>query len=189
MTSGEALVPVHVDFLLEARDLFRVNLGLAAFRILLGLGISLALVSGIVIFFLIIDEKLILLQTSPLFVGFPLLGVGGQILRLHSTCRKYVRGMSLPQRRHHFLFLKDSGGFDLAVGESSAHISWNDVLKVVEKRNYLLIYLNKFDACVIPKRAIRFEDLSALQSVLSAKLASRSPLVRLASAAKPHNYC
>jgi len=176
MISGEALVPVHVDFLLEARDLFRVNIGLAAFRILLGLGISLALVSGLVIFFLIIDEKLILLQTSPLFVGFPLLGVGGQILRLHSTCRKYVRGMSLPQRRHHFLFLKDSGGFDLAAGESSAHISWNDVPKVVEKRNYFLIYLNKFDACVIPKRAIRFEDLSALQSILSAKLAPRSPL-------------
>jgi hypothetical protein len=34
MTSREALVPVHVDFLLEANDLFRVNLGLAAFRIL-----------------------------------------------------------------------------------------------------------------------------------------------------------
>jgi len=170
MTSGEALVPVHVDFLLDAKDLFRVNLGLATFRILLGLGFSLALVSGLVTFFLILDEKVILLQTSPLFVGFPLFAVGGQILRLHSTCRRYVRGMSLPQRRHHFLFLKGSSGFDLAAGESSAHISWNDVPKVVEKRNYFLIYLNKFDACIIPKRAIRVEDFNAVKGILSAKL-------------------
>jgi len=174
MTSSEALVPVQVDFLLEARDLFRVSLGLAAFRILLGLGVSVAFVSGLVIFFLILDEKLILLQTSPLFVGFPLLGVGGQILRLHSNCRRYLRGMSLPQRRHRFLFLEGSGGFDLAAGESSAHISWNDVPKVVEKRNYFLIYLNKFDACMIPKREIRVEDFSALQNILSAKLTSRA---------------
>jgi len=133
-------------------------------------------VSGLVIFFLILDEKVILLQTSPLFVGFPLFAVGGQILRLHSTCRRYVRGMSLPQRRHHFLFLKDSSGFDLAAGESSAHVSWNDVPKVVEKRNYFLIYLNKFDACIIPKRAIRAEEFNVVKSILSAKLTPRAAL-------------
>jgi hypothetical protein len=176
MTSDETLVPVHVDFLLETNDLFRVNLGLAAFRILLGLGFSVALVSGLIIFFLMLDEKLILLQTSPLFVGFPLLAVGGQILRLHAICRRYVRGMSSAQRRHHFRFLKNSGGFDLAAGESSAHISWTDVSKVVEKRNYFLIYLNKFDACVVPKKAIRVEDFSELHNILSPKLTPRATL-------------
>lgn len=65
---------IHVDFSITTRDLFRANLALSKFRLILGLGFSLLLISGLVVFFLMIDEQLILLETSPLFVGVPLLG-------------------------------------------------------------------------------------------------------------------
>ncbi|HEX3142604.1 MAG TPA: hypothetical protein VHQ64_01445, partial [Pyrinomonadaceae bacterium] len=81
---------VRFEYTTNAGDLFRASVGLAQFRILLGLSFSLTLIGGLVTFFLAIDEKQILLQTSPLFIGIPLLAVGGQLLRLHAASRKYV---------------------------------------------------------------------------------------------------
>lgn len=168
---------LRIDFSIDARDLFRASLDMAKLRLLFGLGFSLTLITGLVIFFVIIDEKLILLQTSPLFIGVPLLAVGGQVLRLHAVCRKYVSGLSPSRRRVHYTFNHAADSYEVASGESTSRISWNDVLKAVEKRKYFLIFLNKFEIQLIPKTAIqRAEEAALLRQILIAKLDLRAKL-------------
>jgi type IV secretory pathway VirB3-like protein len=168
---------LQIEFSIDARDLFRASIDMAKLRLLLGLGISLALITGLFIFFVIIDEKLILLQTSPLFIGIPLLAVGGRILRMHAVCRKYVSGLSSLQRRMRYTFHYGADSYEVASGESSSRISWNDVLKAVEKRKYFLIYFNKFEMQLIPKTAIQGTVQAALlRQLLLAKLGSRAKL-------------
>src|SRR5436309_10073899 len=142
--SSESVSSIHIDFSVEARDLFRASIDMAKLRLLLGLGFSLALITGLVIFFVTIDEKLILLQTSPLFIGIPLLAVGGQVLRMHAACRKYVCSLSPSQRRMRYWFSEAADSYDVASGDSTGRISWNDVLKVVETQKYILIFRIKF---------------------------------------------
>jgi YcxB-like protein len=169
--------PIQIDFLVDARDLFRASIDVAKHRLLLGLGFSLALVTGLVIFFVIIDEKVILLQTSPLFIGLPLVAIGGQVLRMHAVCRKYVSSLSPSQRRMHYRFSDDAENYEVASGESTGRVSWNDVLKVVERPGYFLIFLNKFDVRLIPKKAIQpAEQAARLRRILVAKLGVRAKL-------------
>ena len=176
--SNEDNTAIHIDFSVDARDLFRANIGLAKIRLLLGLGFSLALVTGLVIFFVIIDEKVILVQTSPLFIGLSLAAVGGQVLRMRAVCRKYVSNLSSSQRRIHYLFSPDADGYEVASGDSTGHISWNDVRKVVEKPKYFLIFLNKFDVSLIPRKAIQpAEQAALLRKILVAKLGVRARLM------------
>lgn len=174
--SSERGASIQIDFSIDARELFRAAIDLAKLRLLLGLGFSLMLVSGLVIFFLMIDEKKILLQTSPLFVGLPLVAVGGQVLRMHATCRRYVSSLSMSQRRMQYVFSDAADGYDLISGDSSARISWNDVLKVVEKKRYFLIFLNKFDVRLIPKAAIQPAQNAVLRQILIGKLGARADL-------------
>ena len=169
---------VQIDLLANAGDLFRASLDLAKARLLLGLGFSITLVAGLIIIFLIIDEKVILVQTSPLFIGLPLVAVGGQLLRMHATCRKYVSSLSPSQRRMRYLFYEDADAYDVASGDSVGHISWNDVFKVVERQKYFLIFLNKFDVSLIPKKAIQpAEHAALLRKLLVAKLGVRAKLI------------
>ena len=168
---------IQIDFLVDARDLFRANIDLAKLRLLLGLGLVLALVTGLVIFFVIIDEKVTLIQTSPLFIGLPLVAIGGQVLRIHAVCRKYVSSLSSSQRRMRYQFSDDADNYEVASGDSTACISWNDVLKVVERPGYFLIFLNKFDVRLIPKEAIQpAEQAARLRRILIAKLGVRAKL-------------
>ena len=169
---------VRLEYRVQARDLFRASVGLAKFRILLGLGIGSILIAGLVMFFIRIDEKLILLQTSPLFIGFPLLAVGGQILRLHAASRKYVSSLSASQRLNRFMFSDATDGIDVASGDSTAHIAWNDIQKITEKRHNLLVFLNQYDIRLIPKAAVQdFNQLETLRTIVRLKLGSRAKLL------------
>lgn len=173
---------VAVDFRIETRDLFRVNLGLTRLRIFLGAAISLLMISALVIFFLMLDEEKVLLQTSPLFIGFPLLAVGGQILRLHAVCRKYVRSLSESQRTVRYVFDDLADGMEITSGKSSSHIAWSDVWKVVEKSKYFLIFVTKFEMISIPKAAFASsQQVKDLRHVLTAVLAAPRHLVVLKS--------
>ena len=129
--------PIHFDFEINQRDLFRMNLDLAKWRIVTGLVVAAIPIVGLSYFFVLIDEKKILLQLSPLFIGLPLATVGGQVLRLHAICRKFVAGLPDSQRRVHYLFQAETDGYDVTYGESFSHVAWNDVLKAIEKPAYL----------------------------------------------------
>ena len=135
---------VHVDFEITRRDTFRVNLELAKWRILIGLLVAAVPIVGLSYFFLLIDEGTMLLQLSPLFIAMPLAAVGGQVLRLHAACRKYVSALPESQRRVQYLFQAETDGYDLTYGDSFSHVAWTDVLKAIEKPAYFVIYLNRF---------------------------------------------
>lgn len=170
---------VYVDFSMETRDLFRANLSLARVRLILGLAFSICLISGIALLFLAIDEKAILLETSPLFIGLPLVAVGGQILRLHAACRKYVAGLTESQRRVQYTFYEHGDGYDMTSGESFSHISWKDVLRIVEQPHSLQIHLSKYDIQIIPKRGFhQARDLNVLRGMLLSSIGARSQLLK-----------
>ena len=62
---------VVVNFEIDHRDLFRANLELTKWRFLLGIIVVAVLSCGVIYFFLLIGERDILLETSPLFIGLP----------------------------------------------------------------------------------------------------------------------
>jgi hypothetical protein len=178
MTSPTDNIAIDLEFIVEPADLFRASLRLAKTRIIVGLAVSLALVFGLVTFFLIIDEQKILLQTSPLFVGLPLLAVGGQVLRLHASCRQYVHSLSASQRRVRYSFSDQADGFRVASGESFSQISWNEVRKAVEDPKRFMLSQTKFDIHLVPKSA--FRDANAIRlfrQILLTKLANRAHLL------------
>jgi hypothetical protein len=165
---------VLVNFQIDHRDIFRVSMELAKWRFLVGIIIIATLVFCLVYFFLLIGEQEILLKTSPLFIGVPLVGFGGQILRLHASARKYVSALSESQRQLQFMFDSTSGGYDLIRGASSSHIVWIDVLKVVEKPAYFLVYLNRFEVGILPKRGFRPIDIPAFRDIVRSRLGVRA---------------
>jgi hypothetical protein len=170
---------IHLDFSIESKDMFRANLRLAKWRLLVGLAFTVFLISGLVLLFIVIDERTILLQTSPLFIGLPLVAVGGQVLRLHAICRKYVAGLTETQRRTQYAFYEDGDGYDVISGESFAHISWQDVLKITELRDSFQIHLNKYHIRIIPKRGFhQASDIEALRRVLVSAIDARAHLLK-----------
>jgi hypothetical protein len=169
---------VYVDFSIETRDLFRANIFLARFRLMLGLGFSLCLISGLVLIFVAIDETSFLWETSPLFIAMPLVAVGGQVLRMHAICRKSIGALTEAQRRIQYLFYDRGDGFDVSSGESFGHISWSDVLRVVEQRDSFQIYLSKYDVRIIPKRGFHQPgDIPRLRALLSSSSGGKSELL------------
>jgi len=169
--SSKKVMAIQVDFEVNRRDLFRANLDLAKWRLLLGLAVAAVPIVGLSYFFILIDEKTILLQLSPLFIGLPLASVGGQILRLHAFCRKFVAGLPDSQRRVQYLFQAEADGYDLTYGHSSSHVAWQDVLKAAEKPDYFVVWLNRYEAGIIPKRGFhRPAEIPEFRSILSAKL-------------------
>jgi len=170
---------IYVDFTIESRDLFRANLSLARTRLILGFAFSICLISGLVLLFIVIDEKAILLQTSPLFIGLPLVAVGGQILRLHAACRKYVTGLTEAQRRMQYTFYEHGDGYDVTSGESFGHVSWKDVQKIVEQPHSLQIHLTRYDIRIIPKRGFHQPwDIDVLRGLLLSSINTRAQLLK-----------
>jgi hypothetical protein len=168
---------VHIDFFLERQDLFKASLQMAKRRLLIGIGIVALFSAGVIYFFVLIDEVGILLQLSPLFIGFPIMGVAGQVLRLHAICRKYFSSLSESQRRIHYMFAGNAEGYDLQHGDSFSHIAWTDVSKVVELPVRFLNYLNPYTAYVIPKRGFHQDsDISLFKSIVRSKLGNKAML-------------
>jgi hypothetical protein len=177
--SNRSDAAVYVDFVVEPRDYFRAGLELAKLRIILSVVVVLAFMIGISYFFTLIDEQTILLQTSPLFLGMPVVAVVGQLLRIHATTRKYISALGESKRRVGFMFQANSGGYDVVWGQSFSHVGWDDVEKVIEKGAYFFVYLNRIDVAAIPKRHFRSpSDISSLRSILEAQLGKRARMLK-----------
>ena len=168
---------VHIDFSLERRDLFQASLQMGRRRLLVGIGIVSVFTAGLIYFFASIDELGILLQTSPLFIGLPIMGVVGQLLRIHATCRKYFTSLSEAQRRIHYMFTSNADGYDVQHGNSFSHIAWSDVSRAVELPLYFIIYFNPYDACMIPKKGFHQDsDIPRFKSLVRSKLSNKAKL-------------
>jgi len=172
------ITTIHVDYEINRRDLFEVNLDLAKWRLVVGLLVAAIPIAGLSYLFILIDEGKTLLQLSPLFIGAPLMAVGGQVLRLHAACRKFVSALPASQRRFQYLFQSEGDGYDLTYGDSFSHIAWKDVLKAIEKPAYFVFYLNRFEARIVPKAGFHLPaDIPVLRSILSAKLGTKAKLL------------
>ena len=172
---NRAYTSVHVDFEINCRDCFRVNLALAKWRIIIGLAVACVPIVVLGYFFLLIDEAKLFLQLSPLFVALPLFAVVGQILRLHAACRKYISGLPPSQRQFHYLFQTESDGYDVTCSGSFGHVAWGDVLKAIEKPAYFLLYLNRYDTSLVLKSGFHVaSDINVLRSILCAQLGARA---------------
>ena len=119
-----------------------------------------------------------LLELSPLFIGLPIMGVAGQVLRLHAACRKYFTGLPESQRGAQYMFPANGDGYDVMWGGSFSHIQWPDLLRVVEKSNYFLIFPNRFDATILPKRGFHeHSDIPRFRQILRAALGDKAKLL------------
>ena len=167
---------VLVDFEIDRRDLFRASMELAKWRFLVGVILVLALVLPLGYFFIVIGEQNILLQTSPLFIGMPLIALGGPVLRLHANSRKYISALSASQRQLQYMFQSRGDGYDCVTGGSFSHTAWPDVMQVVEKPGYFLIYLNRFEVSVLPKRGFQTADIPIFRSIVRSKLGPQAKL-------------
>ena len=164
---------VHLNVELEVRDLFRASLDVAKRRLVVAVAIFAVLCAGLIYFFSIIDEQKIGLELSPLFVGFPLMAIVGQILRLRVACKKVLSDKPTVQ----YMFQDQSGGYDVNWGKSFAHVSWENVHKVVEKPTYFRIDLDKVTAAVIPKRAFhQGSEIVIFRDILRSRLNARAQL-------------
>jgi hypothetical protein len=169
---------VHVDFEVNPRDLFRVNLDLAKWRLIASFFVVSIPVLGLGYLFLLIDESEMLLELSPLIIGVPIVAAVGQILRLHATCRRFVATLPASQRRFHYLFQAETDGYDLTYGESFSHVAWKDVFKVIEKPAYFVFYLNSYQPRIVPKQGFHLrEDIPMLRSILRANLGSKARIL------------
>lgn len=165
---------VLVDFVIDRRDLFRANMELSRWRFLIAIIVVLALVLPLGYFFILIGEQKILLQTSPLFIGVPLIALTGQVLRLHAIARKYVSGLSESQRHRQYMFRSAGDGYDSAFGESFSHTAWADVMQIVEKPEYFLIYKNRFQVGALPKRGFQAADIPVFRNIVRSRLGRRA---------------
>lgn len=176
MTSND-LSTIRIEFEVKHHEIFRMNLDLAKWRILLGLALAAVPIVSLTYFFVLIGETKILLQLSPLFIGLPLVAVGGQVLRLHAQCRKFVAGLPDAQRRVEYIFPPEGDGYDRKFGHSFSYVAWQDLLRVNEKPGHFVFYLNRFEAGFVPKHAFhRSSDIPILRSILAAKLGVRARL-------------
>ena len=172
---------IHIDQQLTARDLFRVSLELSKVRLLIGGAIVMLVIGATVWFFRLIGEGFFLLELSPLFIGFPLLGLGGQVLRLHATCRKYFRKLPESHRRIQYHFQEDSDGYDVIYGDNFSHCVWKDVSRVIEKRDYFIFSKNELENWMILKKGFHQPaDITLFRQIVSQKLGSRAKLLAAA---------
>jgi len=173
-TSG---APVYIDFSLERGDLFRANLHMIENHLLMGIVILSLYSAGVVYMFVFLDELGMLVRLSPLFIGFPIMAVAGQVLRVHATCRKYFQSLPESQRRVSFMFTSNADGYDRQNGASFSHIAWSDVLKVVEQSVFFLIYFNRYQAHIIPKRGFHQDsDIPRFKSIVRSELGHKAML-------------
>jgi hypothetical protein len=168
---------LQIDVILDARDLFRASLEAARARIVVAILVCALVIAGVVYLFTSIGEGEMLLRLSPLFIGFPLLGVAGQLLRLHAACRKYVKGLSETQRNLHYIFRDGADGFEVIAGSDFAHFGWENVPRVNERPRHFLIYLNKFEGRLLPKRGMSREDVRLLRELLTNGLGANARLL------------
>jgi hypothetical protein len=168
---------IHVDFEITRHDLFTVNLNLVKWRLAVGVFIAIALILGLLYFFWLIGETPMFLQLSALFIGFPLLAVGGQLLRLRAECRRLINSMPEQQRRIQIEFQSGIDGFDVHSGASFSHIAWQDVTQVKELTDYFLIELNRYRQQIVPKRGFHQpSDIAVFRGLASTQLGAKTKL-------------
>ena len=142
---------LHVDASIALSDYFHAYLDVVKIKVIVACLIVAAVIVSLGYFFILIGEQTILLQLSPLFFGLPIVGIVGQILRIHASYRKYLRDLSQSEKEVHYIFREHSDGFDIVSGKNFAHVAWESVRRVIERRRYFRFVLGGRESLIIPK--------------------------------------
>jgi len=173
----ERILRLHVN--LELRDYFRYYLDSIKRKLLIAGIIYAVVTAGFVYFFALIGESLTLLETSPLFVGFPAVAIIGQLLRAHASHRKYLASLSEEEKSLDLVFRDPGNGYDVVTGDNFYHVGWRSVRRVVEKPCYFQFCFNKYESFVIHKRFLRYDsEQDVLRQILRLGVVSKAQLLR-----------
>lgn len=165
---------VSAQYELDHGLMFRAYLDLAKWRIAVAILVISLLIGSLIYFFVLIGEQEILWQTSPLFIGVPIIGVVGQLLRLHAASRKYVSSLLPSQRVIRYAFRAGADSYEVSLGESYSSIAWSDQLKAMEKSGYFMLFHNRYEFGIVPKSAFEPHGVSAFRQILRAKMGGRA---------------
>ena len=165
---------VTAEYELDHSLMFRASLALAKWRLVVAVLIMSLLIGSLIYFFVLIGEQQILWQTSPLFIGLPIMGVAGQLLRLHAASRKYVSSLPPSQRVIRYVFRVEADSYEVYFGESYSLVAWSDQLKALEKSGYFMLFHNRYDFGIIPKSAFEPYGLPIFRQIIRSKMGDRA---------------
>jgi len=173
----ERILRLHVN--LELRDYFRYYLESIKRKLLIAGIIYAVVTAGFIYFFALIGESLTLLETSPLFIGFPAVAIIGQLLRTHASYRKYLASLSEEEESLDLVFRDPGNGYDVVTGDNFYHVGWSSVRSFVEKPRYFQFCFNKYQSFIIPKRFFRDDsEQDLLRQILRLRVGSKAKLLR-----------
>lgn len=169
---------LHIDASIELSDYFRAYFDANRVKLIIASVICAAVIAGFTYLFILIDEQEILLKLSPLFFGFPLIALIGQVLRVHASYRKYIADLSEAEKQIHYLFDENGDGFDMIRGNNFNHVAWESVRNVIERPEYFRFVLGKYESLIIPKRFIIDKaDVGLMREIILSRLGHRAKLL------------
>ena len=170
---------VHVDATIELKDYFHAYFDAAKTKLIVACVIVAIVIVAFSYFFILIGERAILWELSPLFFGLPIVAIVGQFLRIHASYRKYLADLSESEKNVHYMFHENGDGFDIVRGKNFGHIAWESVRRVVERPRYFRFVLANPDSLIISKRFLRHgSDEQVMREILVSNLGSKAKLLR-----------
>ena len=169
---------VQIDATIELREYFRAYLDASKIRLVIGCLIVLTFIAALSYFFLLIGERQILLELSPLFVGLPLVGIAGQLLRIHASYRKYLADLTDAEKKVSYIFREQADGFEIVSGKNFTHLSWDTVRAVNERSRYFRFVLNRYQSLIVSKKFLRSQDEALLmREIIRSHVGDRAQLL------------
>ena len=170
---------VQVDGTIDLKDYFHAYFDAAKTKLIIASLAVVLLIAGLTYFFLLIGEREILWQLSPLFFGVPIVAIVGQFLRVHASYRKYIKDLSESEKNVLYLFSESGDGFDMVRGKNFGHMAWENVRKVIERPRYFRFVLNKYDSIIIPKKFLASgSDERIMKEIIASRVGNRFKLLR-----------
>ena len=169
---------LQVDATIELKDYFQAYFDAAKTKLIIACLIVALVIAAFTYFFILIDEQKILWQLSPLFFGLPIVAIAGQFLRVHASCRKYLRDLSDSEKNIHYIFHENGDGFDIVRGKNFGHVAWENVRKVIERPRYFHFVLNKYESIIIPKRfLLHGSDEEVMKEIIVSQVGHKAKLL------------
>jgi hypothetical protein len=169
---------LQIDATIELGDYFRAYLDASKFRLMIGCLIVISFIAALSYFFVLIGEQRILLQLTPLFVGFPLVALAGQLLRAHAAYRKYLADLTDTEKQVSYIFREQADGFDIVNGKNFGHLSWDTVRQVIERSRYFRLVLNRYESLIVSKKFLRSQnDMLLMRHIIRSHVGDRARLL------------
>ena len=169
---------LQVDGTITLADFFHAYLDTVKFKLIAACLVVAAVILFFIYFFTLIGEQKILLQLSPLFIGLPIVGIVGQLLRIHASYRKYLRDLSESEKNVLYIFREQSDGFDIVSGKNFSHVAWESVRGVIERPRYFRFVLGGPEGLILPKTFLKDSAQQELmRQILSSGVGGKARLL------------